>query len=424
MRYFTPLIKLRTYLPLTIMLVSCLIVLINVSFKIIALQNLLFTANSLISPLITGCYLLILSFCNEQEQQQALNQSLLALYLFSIGIYLLVDLPGADSGLDNIVYQIVFEAIPRKFFSATAAFITCFYIPYFLSRYYYKALLSHPKKRMLLALAGGLSFFTIDFLLLFADPQAEQFSHMLVDSVLVTLALHLVVGILYLLSLLMQAPHVEYQPSRNQPPLFYSLTILAVISLLICLSCEYRLIEFGNGWLMTSSALLFPIVIMISSVVSEIYDIKANCILIAALIIAELVFEFLLMAIILLPSPDFFDLNPFYSLVMPRRVLASTAAIIITLVANTVILRNLKASSYGASRAFRVIIANMVANSLLCLVNYSLLFAGFYPYEQIMGLVLNSWVYKLITSIICLPIVLSLCDRYVESKLPDLHKRA
>ena len=113
MTIFSTALQKRSYLPLTVGMMTCLILLINVSFKIIMVQGLIFTASAVLCPLIAFIYLLVLNECNVVQQRHILNQSLLALYLFSIGIYLLVNLPAAETMYDNPAYQIVFEDIPK-----------------------------------------------------------------------------------------------------------------------------------------------------------------------------------------------------------------------------------------------------------------------------------------------------------------------
>jgi len=134
------------------------------------------------------------------------------------------------------------------------------------------------------------------------------------------------------------------------------------------------------------------------------------------LIGSQCFFDGLLMGLIALPSPPFFNLNPFYSYIMPRRLPAASFALFVTFISNAMLLQYLPASQWlqkvrtSAQRPLCIFIANVVANSLLCLVNYGLLFGGIYPYEQIINLAINVWVYKLVITVISIPIILWCCQ--------------
>ncbi|WED42787.1 VUT family protein [Legionella cardiaca] len=400
----------RSYLPLTVSMMTCLILLINVSFKIILVQGMMFTASSVVCPLVAILYLIVLKNCSITQQRHVLHQSLLALYVFSIGIYLLVNLPAAEYMHDNPAYQIVFEDIPKKFFAATLAFGLGFYLPHLLCSAKHKDMLISPKKRLLLALFGGFFFFTLDFFLLFSEPHVHDFNYIYLDSILVAAGILFTFGIIYLSCLLfIRRIHWSFNkplPDYLSHTLYHYLVGFAVIIMLICLACEYRLVSFSNGWTLAASGLLFPLAMMVSSLIGELYGYKANLCLMVVLILAELIFDLLLMGAVALPSPEFFNLNPFYSFIVPRRIPAATLALFVTFFSNAMLLEYLKKTNLGSSRSWRILIANVVGTSLLCLVNYSLLFGGIYPYEQILSLSISVWVFKLGVTLVSLPIIL------------------
>ncbi|STX30215.1 Uncharacterized ACR, YhhQ family COG1738 [Legionella beliardensis] len=412
----------RSYMPLTVAMVICLILLINVSFKIIVIQGLYFTANSILCSFVAGLYLLVLKNCNLQQQRQVLNQSLLALYLFSIGIYLLLNLPSTENMRNTIAYQIVCEEIPRKFFSSTTAFGLSFYLPHFFFSSRYPKIFNSPHKCMLLALLGGFSFFSIDFLLLFADPYTKNFGLIYMDSLLIDSSILLLIGISYLIYLLpRQNKEIKFKkkPDYFFNPQYHYLTGFSVIILLICLACEYRLVSFSEHWIIVASGIFFPFTMLVSNLVGELFGYKANLRLTGVMVLAELTFNLLLISTILLPSPDFFNLNPFYSFIMPRHIPAATLAILVAFSSNAFLLEKFKNSMYGTNRAVRIFAANVLANTLLCIINYTILFTGIYPYEEIFNLCLGGWIYKFIITVISLPLVLRLYNN-LHKKQPKL----
>ena len=127
------------------------------------------------------------------------------------------------------------------------------------------------------------------------------------------------------------------------------------------------------------------------------------------------------MGIVAFPSPPFFNLNPFYNYIMPRRLPAASFHSLSAFISNAMMLHYLKSSRWELHRSLRIVVANICANTLLCLVDYSLLFGGIYPYEQIINLAVNVWQYKLLMTLISLPLILWLCNYLEQSNALVLH---
>lgn len=387
--------------------------LVNVSFKMIAAFGLVFAASSLLCPVIAALYLWMLTTCPLASQRQVLNQALMALYLFSIGIYLLLNLPVADDTRDNIAYQIVFDDLPRKFFASTLAFAVSFYLPhsYFLIKK--SSVLRSSRQRLLLALAGGVVFFNLNFLFLFTSPLLENFGMVYFDSMLIMLAILLFAGIIYLGYFRCDnAPVPEEELAHTRYSLYHYLSGFSVIILLICLACEYRLVSLGSGMALAASSILLPLLMMASNLVGELFGYQANKRLIRLLLLAALGFDLALMLVVTLPSPECYNLNLFYHLTLPRRIPAAILAIVLAFGSNAWLLDALKNSLW--SQSLRLFVANTVANSLLCFVTYTVLFSGVYPGEQILDLAINAWIYKVVISVLGLPLILWAC-RVVSS---------
>lgn len=373
----------------------------------------IFTTCSLLCPLIAVLYLLALRNCTFKEQRHLLNICLMTLYLFCIGIYVLVNLPAAEYMHDNPVYHIIFEDIPKKFFATTIAFAISFYLPHLLFCNKTSTVLSSPKQCVLLALLGGLGFFCLDFYLLFSGPHAHSFKQIFIDSLMVSSLLILLTGIGYLSFVLDDAPdkgtEVKVNKDESIFPVYQYLLCFAVAVMLMCLVCEYRIVVFGQEGILSASCIFFPVTMIISTIIGEMWGYQANLKLAFMLIAAQLMFDILLMGLVFLPSPPFFNLNPFYHSILPRRFSAACLSLFVTFLSNAMILHYLKNSKWRIQRAFRILIANICASSLLCLVDYSLLFGGIYSYEQIMNLAINVWEYKLFMTLVSLPVTLWLC---------------
>ncbi|KGP64293.1 membrane protein [Legionella norrlandica] len=430
------------FIFIAVSMITCLILLINISFKIVLLDGLIFAISSLICPLIATLYLFALRNCTFKEQRHLLNICLITLYMFCIGVYVLVNLPAAEYMNDNPVYQVIFEDIPKKFFATTIAFALSFYLPHLLFCSKSNRVLSTPKQCVLLALLGGISFFCLDFYLLFYTPHAHSFKQIFIDSLLIVSLLLLIIGVIYLTFLLNDKVLAQTSPfpgfniqttgyhhktvshcndKRCQDktiitnsegsffPIYQYLICFTVTVMLISLACEYRLIAVSKDTILSASCIFFPITMIISSIVGELWGYHANLKLALALLAAQFVFDILLIATVALPSPPFFNLNPFYNFIMPRRLSAASLSLFVTFLSNAMMLHYLKRSKWQINKPVRIAVANIVANSLLCLVDYSLLYGGIYSYEQIINLAINVWQYKLLTTLISLPLIIWAC---------------
>ncbi|MBL7481712.1 VUT family protein [Legionella bononiensis] len=409
------------FLFLSVSVITCLILLINVSFKIIILQGLVFSISSLLCPLIAGLYLFALRHCTFKEQRHLLNISLMTLYMYCIGVYVLVNLPAAEFMHDNPVYQIVFEDIPKKFFATTISFALSFYLPHLLLCSKTNTILSSPKQCVILAIFGGVAFFTMDFYLLFSAPHAHSFKQIFIDSFMVASLVLLIIGVSYLSFVLDKSQSASEQIHDNpdeSSPVYHYLLCFAVAVMLMCLACEYRIVSFTKDSILAASCIFFPITMIVSTVIGELWGYKANLKLALAMIAAQLVFDTLLMGIVALPSPPFYNLNPFYYYILPRRLPAASLSLFVTFLSNAMLLHYLKFLKWELNRPVRILIANICASSLLCLVDYSVLFGGIYSYEQILNLAINVWQYKLMMTLISLPLIFWLCNLLKKNFTP------
>ena len=185
----------------------------------------------------------------------------------------------------------------------------------------------------------------------------------------------------------------------------------------MCIVCEYRIVAFSKEGILAASCIFFPITMIISTLIGELWGYKANLKLTFVLMGAQFVFDALLMGLVALPSPSSFNLNFYYSYIMPRRLPAASLSLFVCFISNTILLHYMKQSKWRLHRFVRIIIANICANTLLCLVDYSLLFGGIYPYEQIINLAVNVWQYKLLMALFSLILVLQLCKHLERNNI-------
>lgn len=407
-------------LPLTMGIMICLTLLITASFKIIMLDGMVFSLTSVICPVIAGLYLMALRHCSFKEQRHLLNISLMTLYIFCIGVYVLINLPAAEFMHNNPVYQIIFDDIPKKFFAVTMAFALSFYFPHLLFCTKTNKVLESPRRCMLLALCGGFTFFILNLYLLLSGVHIHNSKQIMMDSILIASLLLLLISIIYLTFLLKNSDDIFITKRHEDAfPLWYYMICFAIIIMLICLACEYRIVSiWGQNGVLAASTIFFPITLMINTLIGELWGYKVNIKSSLIIIATQFIFDVVLLVIVALPSPDFFNLNPYYSYVLVRRLPATFLTLSATYLSNALLLHYLK--QHHIHRALRILIANICANSLLCLIDYSLLFAGIYSYDQILGLVFNVWQYKLAMTVISLPMTLRLFSYFGNNKALNL----
>lgn len=399
-------------LPLTVALITNLTLIICLSFKLIALGEVVFSANSILCAFFSALFLMVVRNCNKNEQQQVLNHSLITLYLVSIGLYLLVNLPALENVRNYIAYQIVFEEIPRKFFSVTTAFIISFYLPYTYYVFYKNKTLSTSKQQCIAIIISNSLFFSINFFLLFCDPLIKNcLSLFLTSGVVSLLSLVFLLLVSWILfsskaSRILSGLNWRHRKIAMICSSDYSLLVIIALNiLLISLACEYRVISLFDVLIIPASSILMPFAILTNHLVVEVYGAKASYRLLTILIISELAFDLILMLAVALPSPKFMNFNDFYWSIIPRRIPATSLGLIIAFYTNTFLIEKLKMKSLEKYTIFRFCLANVVANTLLTLVNCFILFTGIYSHNRVITLVLSSWLYKIVVSFLCYPLL-------------------
>ena len=405
-------------MSISISMLLCSLLLINLSFKMIQISGFVFSASALLCPLMIYIYLQALRDCTVREQRHILNMTLLGLYLFSIGLYLLLHLPGAAYMNQNAVYSVVFEDIPRKFFSLTFAFGVSFYLPHlFLNQNIEIWNRLSLRAALLQSFTGGIFFFLIHFVFLFSEPNIQQFNTIFYHSFLTCLGLMLFVA----LSCLFQPSFYEESSQDDElmdkAPVYQYLVALTVMIMLICVSCNYLLVNIWSGWTFTASSLLFPLALMIGTVITELYGFRAMFKAVVVLALSQLSFDCLLMLAAAIPSPDFFNLNAYYQAVIPGRIPAEILSMAVIFLSNGYLLQRLAAVSWLKKRGLRIFVANF-CTTIIILVSYELLLVKNYDHMQLLQLAVNAWLYKNSLTLITLPSTLWLCQ-WLQKRLQN-----
>ena len=402
------------FLVLSVTIITFLVLLINLSFKVVVVYGFIFSINSVLCSIIAALYLWVLQTSSFKEQRHLLNVSLMALYLFSIGAYILIHLPASDYMIDKPVYQLIFDEVPKKFFATTISFALAFYLPHILLNYYLKEKFLLPKQSVLRAIFSGILFFCIDFYLLFSDPYTISFKQIFIDSLMVVAFLLLMLGVVYLCFVVddkVQSTSENLKTTSSADyPLYYYLVCSVVAVMLVCFAFEYRIVAVYKEMLLTASCVFFPFIMMTSTVVNEGWGWQAHWRLIILLTVAQVIFDLCFMTIVAMPSPAVFNLSDHYNYIVPRKLPAEAFSLWISLLVNSLLLCYFRYSRWCLQRPLRILAANISASTVLCALDYSLLFGGIYPYQQILNLAVYAWYYKLLAAVILLPLMLRWCN--------------
>ena len=350
-------------------------------------------ANTLLCFLITLLYLRVAKTCSYRLQWHFLNMGLMTLYLFSVIVYILINLPVADMIRDDGVYQSIFDNLPQKFFAATVSYLVGFFVPLLLREPFIRIVpvFRFPFVRIL---SGGMVFLLLQNWLLL--PELFLSSEQLFEAILP----FILIAILLICRKAYCIPEADYEKELMLWPNY--LNIIALIILLASMVCEYRIATVNELLLLTASGLFFPVVLMICNIFTEGYGIRVSLQLIAFLAAAPLLFDLFSLWMVLHTKSFSKALNTWYQLIIPRRIFAEALALLLAFSVNVLILTGLKILSNQRFLALRLYAANAVANTVLCVINYSLLYGSIYASDQLWNLVINNWIYKMLAGLILL----------------------
>ncbi|QBS12428.1 VUT family protein [Legionella geestiana] len=381
-------------------LITILSLLLVTSFKCVQVHGAIFTASSLLTPVLTWLYWRVLVSFTPETQRHVLNVSLMGLYLFSIGLYVVLNLPAAEALRDPLAHQIVFEDVPRQFFATTVAFGLGCYLPgLFLTRL--QALEGvRPEVKLLSALIGGAAFFALNFISLFSELHEALSAALFPISAAVVGVLLLVGGFCTRQCL----RRTRYSPRRLTPraiPRLY-LEGFAASLLLVCFIGEYRLVAFGAGGIMPASIVLLPFILFATNLIHERWGESANRHMVFYLVAVIVWFGSAVLMLIAMPSPMHDTADSLYITVMPRRIPVSIVAFGILFYVNARLLAVLRRLPRFGQPWSRILLANALAALFAGVVNHYLLTPAIFSDAQMHQLSRDSLTYLMLMGLPCL----------------------
>jgi len=235
-----------------------------------------------------------------------------------------------------------------------------------------------------------------------------------IDSLLINTLFTTTIGVIYLLwDVFIHNKSLPKCHDDIDSRYLYMITICSII-LLTSISSAYKLVEI-QGITLVASGIVFPIIFIVSNLISYYYGFKSSLLLPLTMIFSLLIFSLFTGLLIALPSPDYLNINAAYTLVfneiIPYQLFSACLAVIISLVLNAALLEKIKIIFMGNHLWLQSLSANVVSKTFLCVFNYSILFLGIYPFSTIFEFTWTTWSFKILFCILTLPLVLFLCKQ-------------
>ena len=161
------------------------------------------------------------------------------------------------------------------------------------------------------------------------------------------------------------------------------------------------------GLNLTAGILVFPVVYILSDVMTEVYGIKKSIFAIRMNTVCCIAFVLFTQLMLLIPHAEWWKGQEAYELVFgsaPRIFAASLASYYFGDWLNSALLSYLKRIQADKGFGYRAIMSSVFAHGIDSLLFYSIAFAGVFPADVLVGLGFTQWAFKLSYEIICLPL--------------------
>ena len=199
---------------------------------------------------------------------------------------------------------------------------------------------------------------------------------------------------------------MEQTKTSYQVSFYYTLlTSILIVATVIDVFLELKIISI-LGIEFTTGAFIFPLVYIADDCISEIYGYKRAiqtmwltlCINTMSVLIFQLACW--------IPSVEYWKLNTAFNNIFsmaPRLYCASVLSIIVGSVLNSTVLTKMKVMSSGKYFKLRAILSSMIGRIFEISTFFILSYAGYYEFNVIGTLILNTWLLGILYELIILP---------------------
>ena len=197
---------------------------------------------------------------------------------------------------------------------------------------------------------------------------------------------------------------------HHEPPITKGYVILAVIYPILILISNImvgKLWEIG-GVFIPASVFAFPLIYIISDLMTEVYGIKRSMFAIRLNTFCCILYALFMAILLALPYPNIWEGQEAFFRVFSssgRIVFASILAYFVGDWSNSVSLSWMKAKMSWTGFPVRGIVSSMLGQALDCLIFNLIVFAGVLPWGVLLIMVFQYWFAKILYEVICMPLI-------------------
>jgi len=202
--------------------------------------------------------------------------------------------------------------------------------------------------------------------------------------------------------------------------LFVGLTITIM---LICDTLAFKVIKL-RGIEFAASGLIYSFSFLLSSITTEVYGFNLAGRIIWIQLLCHVIFILTVTLAVYLPSPDHSNISILYFALYGNLwhvLLGSCIAIPSAYFINDIIISKLKIYMYGRLFILRFFVSNVIGNAILVCISYPVNFYSQYSLTHIAVIGFNTWIYKLIASMVLLPIGIILTKKIKKFEKLDYY---
>ncbi|WP_165476864.1 VUT family protein [Legionella fairfieldensis] len=162
-----------------------------------------------------------------------------------------------------------------------------------------------------------------------------------------------------------------------------------------------------------ASGLIYSLNFSLSSIITEVYGFNLAGRIIWVQLICHILFILLINLTVILPSPQ--DASTYYLYFnlyhnIWHVLLGSCVAMPIAYFINDIIVSKLKINLYGRKFIYRFLISSIFGSAILVTISYPINFFNQYPIQHILNIAFNTWIYKIFSAIVLLPLAMFLIN--------------
>lgn len=212
---------------------------------------------------------------------------------------------------------------------------------------------------------------------------------------------------------------------RNKVTKGYMILAVAYMFILMVsnlMAGKLLLLGGPGGIVLDCATIIFPLVYIMSDLMTEVYGIELSMLSIRINVICSVVMAGLLLLLVYLPYPSFWQGQEAYAKVFtttPRIIVASLCAYYFGDWSNSAILSVLKIKAPKKGFAYRAILSTVVGQCVDTGIFVTLAFIGTMPGKILIQMMLAQYIFKVSYETICVPITTRVVVRWKKWDMTD-----